>query len=151
MSECEVGDEITDLLQAVAESEPPVEDISRVFLYKSRITDANAARMVSFVEMFPGLEELHFSDNEISTDTAAQILQQVSASRRSRTPLWLRLDRCHQVDAKELIDVYGHIVCTRMCAPYGECQPFHCAHGRKVHCPHLGICGGDPNCPIGYH
>ena len=101
--------------------------------------------------MFPGLEELHFSDNEISTDTAAQILQQVSASRRSRTPLWLRLDRCHQVDAKELIDVYGHIVCTRMCAPYGECQPFHCAHGRKVHCPHLGICGGDPNCPIGCH
>ena len=39
------------------------------------ITEANCDRLAAFLEFFPNLEELHFSDNPINTEMARNILE----------------------------------------------------------------------------
>ena len=44
LAQCRIGDEITNLLQAVAQSGVQVD---KLFLFKCNITDANSSRMVA--------------------------------------------------------------------------------------------------------
>ena len=92
LSECQVGDQITDLLETAVGFMHV--DITRVYLFKSKITDRNLERLATLLEIFPDLDELHLSDNEFGTETVVNIIQTIEEFRKTPQTLWLRIDRC---------------------------------------------------------
>jgi pterin-4a-carbinolamine dehydratase len=98
-----LGDQVTDLLQIVVEN-PPAE-LHALWLNDCGITEANCDRLAAFLEFFPNLEELHFSDNPINTEMARNMLEVLIANRDpSCNALWLRMERCGLSDVEKVIE-----------------------------------------------